>query len=290
MSRSHAIILVLALAAACERDGWGPDALSHGTDPAARTLARGRRTYATYCAGCHGDAGDGAGPAARFFKVKPRDLRKGRIKFASVAAGMTPRDEDLDRVITRGLPGSAMPAFALLPEGDRRAVIAYVRTLSDAWKKPPAAAVAIPSDPWRKKPADAIALGERLYHGKAQCSGCHPAYVARDALAAIVTGAGLPFEGFRPGMYDAVAKDSEWGAPITPPDFLLHRLRAGVTRDDLVRTIAAGVGGTAMPSWGNALDAKELWALAYYVESLARDRGFPEATARRAALLAQESR
>ena len=271
-------VLCLPLAlAACSPDGWSPDELTHGSAADQRQLERGRALYATYCAGCHGEKGDGAGPAARFLSPKPRDLRKGRIKFAAVPAGMPPRDEDLIRILDHGLPGSAMPSFALLAEDEQRAIVAYVRTFSDAWKKPPGAPVAIGADPWRKKPAQAIALGEELYHGMAGCSGCHAAYAPRAKIKAHLAAAGLPFEGLRPDLYRPIPKDSEWGAPITPPDFLVDRLRAGAAHDDLVRTIGAGVGGTAMPSWASALKNDQLWALAYYVESLATLRGTPAA-------------
>ena len=61
----------------------------------------------------------------------------------------------------------------------------------------------------------------------------------------------------------------------------------GDDKESLVRVIAAGVGGTAMPSWGSSLTAKQLWGLAYYVESIAMMRGSPEAKTMRKSLLEQ---
>ena len=80
----------------CATDVWGPDELLRGaSSKEAATLKRGREQYSLYCAGCHGESGDGAGQAARFLNPKPRDFRKGRVKFAAVPAGTLPRDEDL---------------------------------------------------------------------------------------------------------------------------------------------------------------------------------------------------
>ena len=78
---------VLALPA-CGGEDWGPDQLGRGhTSESRRQLQFGREVYATYCVGCHGEKGDGSGPAARFLDPKPRDFRVGRIKFAYVASG-----------------------------------------------------------------------------------------------------------------------------------------------------------------------------------------------------------
>lgn len=45
-------------------------------DPIQRTAwATGQRMYRDYCATCHGEKGDGSGPAAAACKQKPADLR-----------------------------------------------------------------------------------------------------------------------------------------------------------------------------------------------------------------------
>src|SRR5262249_4902922 len=51
-------------------------------------------------------------------------------KFGSTGDGMKPRRADLLRTIRDGLRGSAMPAFALLPEGERELMAAYAVYLS----------------------------------------------------------------------------------------------------------------------------------------------------------------
>lgn len=271
----------------CADVTWGPEQLGQGKVSARSvSLEQGRKTYATYCIGCHGEAGDGNGPAARFLNPKPRDFRVGRLKFASVAAGSSPRDEDYLRTINRGLAGTAMSAFNLLNEDGKRSLVVYIRRLQTGEAEPPGPAVQIPEDPWQAEPAKGIAEGQRLYHGMASCFTCHPAYVPKPKIAEFLKSYGIPVEGdFRDHLYDAVPKESEWGADITPPNFLVDRVKAGFARDDLVRTIASGVGGTAMPSWAGALTPEQLWGLTYYVESLIAIRGTAAAQALRASLL-----
>ncbi|MCZ7638971.1 MAG: cytochrome c [Verrucomicrobia bacterium] len=93
-------------------------------------LAAGKAVYDQHCAACHGDTGEGNGPAAVWLYPKPRNFSAGLYKIQSTPAGALPSDEDLYRSITRGLGGSSMPAFDYLPEADRRAVVPYVKYLT----------------------------------------------------------------------------------------------------------------------------------------------------------------
>ena len=92
---------------------------------------------------------------------------------------------------------------------------------------------------------------------------------------------------FRPNNYDPVAKDSDYGMKIVPPDFTFNPLRAGDAVGDIYRTIASGIGGTAMPTWKNVLPEADLWALAHYVRSLVELRGTPAADALRKSVVHQ---
>ncbi|MEP7123089.1 MAG: c-type cytochrome, partial [Byssovorax sp.] len=275
--------------ASCATDVWGPDEVLHGAaSREAATLARGREQYSLYCVGCHGENGDGEGKAARFLDPKPRDFRKGRVKFAAVPAGTLPRDEDLLVTINHGLNGTSMPSWRLIGEDDKRAIVAYLKTFSEVWQKEaPGVVVAVKPDPFRKHPERGVEEGERVYHGLAACSSCHPAYVSMPTIAAHMKAYDIELTGFRPDQYGSVEKDSDWGAPIRPPDFLIDRTKSSTTREELVRVIAAGVGGTAMPSWGATLTHQQLWGLAYYVESLIQKRDSPEGYAMKKALADQ---
>jgi mono/diheme cytochrome c family protein len=270
---------------ACASEDWGPEQLGEGhTSTADSTAALGRQVYAEYCVGCHGNAGDGEGPAARFLDPKPRDLRLGRLKFAGVTSGEPPSDEDYLRTIVHGLRGTAMPSFALLTENERVAVVAYVRELVDpAKRKPPGTALALPKNPWSRDPQGAVAKGERVYHTQAKCWSCHPSYAASEQIAGFYRDAGVPTPELRPDASRSLVTDTSWGAPIRAPDFMTDRVKTGIEVESLVRVIQAGVGGTAMPTWAGALPPDELWGLAYYVRSLALQTGTAAAAARRSA-------
>ena len=95
------------------------------------TLQHGRNLYLRHCMHCHGVSGDGKGPTAQYFKVRPRDYRQGVIKFTSTKAGVPrPSRDDLFRIIKLGVPGTYMPSFMLLPDDEVKAISEYVRWLS----------------------------------------------------------------------------------------------------------------------------------------------------------------
>src|SRR6266851_5349797 len=77
---------------------------------AAQDTTAGKRVYGTWCAGCHGDAGAGDGPAASAMLPRPRNFTGAIYKIRTTASGQLPTDADLMRAIDAGLPGSAMPA------------------------------------------------------------------------------------------------------------------------------------------------------------------------------------
>ncbi|MBL6704680.1 MAG: c-type cytochrome [Planctomycetaceae bacterium] len=95
------------------------------------TLQTGRNLYLRHCMHCHGVSGDGAGPTAQYFKVKPRDYRQGVIKFTSTKAAVPrPSRDDLFRIIKLGVPGTYMPSFMLLPDDEVNLIVEYVRWLA----------------------------------------------------------------------------------------------------------------------------------------------------------------
>ena len=61
--------------------------------------AAGKTVYERKCAGCHGEKGDGKGPAAELLAPKPRDFTAGLYKIRSTA-NKVPTDQDLLRIIT----------------------------------------------------------------------------------------------------------------------------------------------------------------------------------------------
>lgn len=89
-----------------------------------------RGLYRQHCVTCHGVSGDGAGPTASVQNPYPRDFRRGVFKYTSTAGGAKPVREDLDRIVRRGIPGTAMPAFEKLRDEEIDALVEYVKYLS----------------------------------------------------------------------------------------------------------------------------------------------------------------
>lgn len=86
--------------------------------------------YRRHCAHCHGISGDGKGPTAAILNPYPRDYRTGVFKFKSTYTAAQPTDDDLRKTIKDGIPGTAMPAFALLQPDEIDALVEYVKYLS----------------------------------------------------------------------------------------------------------------------------------------------------------------
>ena len=69
----------------------------------------GKAVYDLKCIGCHGEKGDGKGPAAELVVPKPRDFTTGLYKIRT-SANKAPTDQDLFRIITDGMPETSMPS------------------------------------------------------------------------------------------------------------------------------------------------------------------------------------
>jgi mono/diheme cytochrome c family protein len=256
-------------------------------------LNAGRVAYLQYCRACHGDKGDGKGPAAVGLRPPPRDFTRGSFKFAGVLDQKLPRDQDLVRIVRGGLHGTAMLGWDV-PDKKLHEIIQYMKTFSSKWKDDDAVGepVVPTPDPWGEaKKAEAIARGKKLYHGFAQCIGCHAAYATKQEIyddSKETTGSGTT--DFRDAIDQPELKDSEYGVKILAPDFLFNELRSvhhPTELEDLYRILVAGVTGAAMPAWKPvALPNREadVWALSYYVRSLMEMKGTLAADKLRASL------
>lgn len=85
-------------------------------------VSRGQVVFSQNCVVCHGDHGQGDGPAAGSMDPKPRNLVKDKFK-----AGDSPKQ--IFNTITNGLYGTSMPPFEYLSEQDRAALAYYVESL-----------------------------------------------------------------------------------------------------------------------------------------------------------------
>src|SRR2546422_9919644 len=133
--------------------------LSVWTDPA--MIIRGREIYATPCAVCHGDQGDGKGPAGVALPLKPPDFRdkdgvaemRDNYWFWRVSEG--------GQVEPFKGKGSAMPPWkSELSVEDRWAVMAYQHTFSGHHG---------PHVPWEHP--ESVAMGRDIF--AMACVPCH---------------------------------------------------------------------------------------------------------------------
>ncbi|MSR22305.1 MAG: c-type cytochrome [Gemmatimonadetes bacterium] len=215
---------------------------------------RGKLVYEQWCSQCHGLQGDGTGPAAQRMLTRPRDFTRGLFQIRTTAGGEIPTDEDILHVINVGMPGTTMPAWeALLPEGDRQALVAYVKSFYPPFATLPAPVPLTLSSGGRASD-DRIAEG-RLFYDSIQCWQCH----------------GQAGRGDGPG---AAELDDEWGNPIRAADLTQSWMfNGGSTADDIYRRLRTGLDGTPMPSFSDLLNAgfmtdDQLWSLSHYVRSL----------------------
>lgn len=222
---------------------------------AAESGARGKQVFEKNCSVCHGITGDGAGTEARRFFTRPPDLRRAIFKFRSTPSGSLPTDQDLERTIRRGLPGSGMIAQDHLTGGEIEDVIVYLKTLSSRWRE------ASPETPLTitrpKDPQPLAAKGVETFN-KAACAECH----------------GEQGRGDGPSARSLTSQ----GRPIRPADLTRRPLKGGDQPEDLYRTLATGLDGTPMPSYRDVLNEGELWALAFYVSRLAPRGATPSPT------------
>jgi mono/diheme cytochrome c family protein len=234
------VIVALAVLASAPRVGHGESRPVTDVDALA-----GKALYLRECAACHGDRGDGKGPAAEYVDPRPRDFTAKHFKLRTTASGQPPATRDLLATVERGIPGTAMPPFAFLSQDERRKVVAYVLTLADLIDDPEPTPIGNPGPPPAATP-ESVAKGKQLFVD-AGCVSCH----------------GL----LGKGDGNQEMKDAE-GRPIRARDFTTGVFRGGSERADIVYRIATGMDGSPMPSYGNVLEGADLWAVTDYVRSL----------------------
>lgn len=95
----------------------------HGTAERLKQVERGEELFKQNCVGCHGTTGRGDGLISQVLLRKPRNLAVMRFS-----------DELLSQALWNGKPGTAMPSWRGLPQGDLAALAAYVQSLHSADK------------------------------------------------------------------------------------------------------------------------------------------------------------
>lgn len=211
----------------------------------------GLEIYKNRCQGCHGEKGDGLGPASVFLDPRPRDFTKGVFKFTSTPNGSLPSDQDLMRTLAQGVLGTSMPSFLELPEMSRFALILYIKSFSDVWKKTGTKMAAIHGSPFpmeefqsSDKFLEKAKLGRKSFIEN--CVVCHGAEGKGNGEGA-------------EGLVD------EWQNVIRPADLTKPFIKSGKSVRDIYRVLLSGVGGTPMPSFKDVIPDNELWDVAAYI-------------------------
>ncbi len=82
-------------------------------------IEKGKAVYTANCLTCHGEQGNGEGPAGAYMNPKPRNFTKDKFK-----AGDQP--QQIFKTISLGLPNTTMAGFGHLSEEDRWAATYYL--------------------------------------------------------------------------------------------------------------------------------------------------------------------
>lgn len=220
----------------------------------ADSKTKGGKLYQEYCSACHGINGQGDGELAYLVYPKPRDLSKGSFKIRSTPAGMPPTDADLNKTITLGLPGTAMPAFNFLDDPEIKSLVSYIKELGNITNQ---GVVGINIPDFLPPSRDLVELGKAIYK-EMGCDKCH----------------GETGKGDGPSSKTLI---DSWGYPIIPRDFTSGVYLGGGGVEDLYLRFVSGLDGTPMPSYGNLAEGmgrpkveedKLAWGLVHYVKSL----------------------
>jgi mono/diheme cytochrome c family protein len=219
----------------------------------AQLLEHGKAVYQQNCVACHGEEGDGNGPAAAFLLPKPRNFVEAKFRLRSTSGGELPTDVDLFRSVSLGMPGTPMPPWKhVLSDEDRWAVVEYVKSFSPRFADTNRAAktvVSLGTPPSRDQAA--VAQGKVLF-AKMNCISCHGESGHGDGPSAAT-----------------LLDDSQ--TKIKPRDFSKPGLfKSGYSSKEIVRTILTGFNGTPMVGFHGTLSEEDAWKLAYYVETFVK--------------------
>lgn len=262
------VVSVLLLSAGCRPDEQTvldrTREAGRGHDP----LARGLSLFADNCARCHGAHGFGDGAEAPFLYPKPRNFARGNFRLTSTKRGL-PTDEDLQKVIREGLPGSAMPPFSHLSEEDREALAVAVRHLATEGKTS-ALLQRAEERGEAMSPEEARKLAERLFVSGPPFSlprRIHPSSGTPERGEQLFRRICTSCHGTEGAESPKRDMRDDTGAYIYARNFQSSLFRRGKSHTGIALTILRGLPGTPMP--GFALPDEDLWPLVDFVRSLA---------------------
>ncbi len=259
-------------------------------------LKRGAEVFSRYCVQCHGVNGDGKGVAANYLLPRPRNYLQGVFKFTSTTYGSKPLREDLLRTVRRGIRGTSMPAFPLFAPKDLEAVVDYVLALTHRGELESKLADQAEFDGQIDEAALPATIAEIL--GRWDAARGQVVYpitamptfmrtnVDQGKQAFLTKGCAKCHGEDGRGMLATNTGEDVWGFPTKAADLTSGMLHGGTEPLDIYRHVFAGINGTPMPSFKDALKAEPdtIWDLVSYVlhvvdirrEGVIPDSGFLE--------------
>ncbi|MHC4140017.1 MAG: ethylbenzene dehydrogenase-related protein, partial [Planctomycetota bacterium] len=214
-------------------------------------IAAGKKIYETKCYYCHGIKGDGNGSDAPRLDPKPRNFTRNEYKIRSTGQSVLPTDEDLFRIISSGVEGSAMPFWNTLTTDERWQVIYYIKTFNSEFKDKGERAQASLGGGTASSP-DSIKRGKKLFK-EAKCILCHGE------------------DGRGDGQLTTALK-KQWDLPFKARDLTQGWMfKGGNTEGDIYRTVTTGLNETPMGSYADYLTDEDRWHLSHYVKSISHD-------------------
>ncbi|MFQ5716929.1 MAG: c-type cytochrome, partial [Nitrospinales bacterium] len=230
-------------------------------------LDLGKKVFFKRCVWCHGVKGEGDGPSAKLLITNPRNFLQGTFKIRQTDSGELPFEADLIKTVTTGLPGSAMPAWGgVLSEEEIAAVVQFVKTLvtdrdftdDEEEINQQEFGGNFEENPWGLKgpyfvgaPDEDVKKGHAIFF-KNKCFECH---------------GGLGRGDGNPTMKD------DWGFAIVAANWQQCWNFRGSRRNpynpfNIVRTVSTGLNGTPMPNFKDAIEVRDRWNIAAFVNSL----------------------
>lgn len=189
---------------------------------------------------------------------RPRDFTRAVYEIRTTPSGALPTDDDILRVIDRGMPGTAMPGWEKqLSREQRSALVEYLKTFSGFFESEEAPEpIEIGGAPGGG--GEALAEGREVYE-RVECWKCHG-------------------QAGRGEGQSAPTLEDDAGLPVRAVDLTENWLfNGGGSTEEIFTRFMTGLNGTPMPSFADLVEAEvvteeELWNLAHYVRSLSPEK------------------